>query len=271
MEPSFFSSKVFHCVTKKIKDFFEEKGWSEIYNQNRHSILTCIDLDGIITYTYKGMTLPLPQSSEIWLDYELLQEPEIPGFFSISSSYNKHDGFLPKLEFVSKGSIEDLIKLESELLKHMGFDKEHDFTRDTYMNITNKYNIEKIENEDMIKLDEDYGPIFFLTDFPEHTSPFWNIERKNKKDSNKVDVIIHGEKTISSSEKSCDSIEMRRCFYTINDGGYANTLFDKFGQENVKKELELFFNSNFFQRYGGSIDITRLIKGLTKSQLIREQ
>ena len=59
--------------------------------------------------------------------------------------------------------------------------------------------------------------------------------------SNKIDVILAGQETIGSAERSCDKDEMREMFYTISDGQYKDILYREFSKERVNKELEDFF------------------------------
>jgi hypothetical protein len=77
---------------------------------------------------------------------------------------------------------------------------------------------------------------------------------------NKVDVILYGQETIGSAERSCDVEKMREMFYTIENGGYCDKLFELFGKERVEKELEEFLSMEFFPRYGGGIGMTRLAR-----------
>jgi len=123
------------------------------------------------------------------------------------------------------------------------------------------------------KYDEDIlNPIYFLTDFPNYTSPFWNMAQdKDGKYANKVDVIIHGMETIGSAERSCDPNEMRRQFYTISNGTYANILFSNFTKKRVEKELDNFLNFSFFKRCGGGIGLTRLIRAMKLSNILDSQ
>jgi hypothetical protein len=62
---------------------------------------------------------------------------------------------------------------------------------------------------------------------------------------------------------------MKKQFLTISDGGYSNLLYDKFGKERVNKELEEFLDRDFFPRYGGGIGITRMIKAMELSDIIK--
>jgi aspartyl/asparaginyl-tRNA synthetase len=85
---------------------------------------------------------------------------------------------------------------------------------------------------------------------------------------NKVDVILYGQETIGSAERSCDVEEMRQMFYTIEDGGYSAKLFELFGKERVEKELEEFLSFRFFPRFGGGIGMTRLARAY---ELMKEE
>ena len=55
---------------------------------------------------------------------------------------------------------------------------------------------------------------------------------------------------------------MRHYFDTISDGGYKKKLYDLFGKERVEKELEEYFDNEFFPRFGGGIGVTRLIQAM---------
>jgi hypothetical protein len=89
---------------------------------------------------------------------------------------------------------------------------------------------------------------------------------------NKVDVIMYGQETIGSAERSCDVEKMREMFYTIENGGYSAKLFELFGKERVEKELEEFLSFEFFPRYGGGIGMTRLARAyeLMKQEQLQE-
>ena len=84
----------------------------------------------------------------------------------------------------------------------------------------------------------------------------------------KVDVIMHGVETIGSAQRSTNVQEMKDMFYTISDGQYANILFSNFTKERVEQELNDFLSFNFFDRCGGGIGVTRLIRAMRLSNLI---
>lgn len=268
----------FHAVVKKLRSFFENKGWLEVHTQNRLSILAaCEDPTTIATYNYAGEVWPLPQTGQMWLEYELLNNPETPGFFCVSTSFRnepdpvpgRHDKIFPMFEFECKGGIEELIKLEQELCEYLGFGNKDEFPRGRYEDIAEKYDTKELEHCHEEQLRRDYGPVYFITDFPNYTSPFWNMSQSSDKThANKVDVIIHGIETIGSAERSCDPEEMRKQFYTISDGGYANILFSNFTKKRVENELDEFLKFNFFPRSGGGIGVTRLIRAMKLSNIL---
>ena len=271
-------SKEFHAVAKKMRQFFEGKGWVEVHTQSRLSILAaCEDPTTISTYNYGGQVWPLPQTGQMWLEYELLKNPEIPGFFCISTSFRnepnpvpgRHDKIFPMFEFECRGSMEELVNLEKELLVFMGFGEENTFHEDDYLTYSNNYNVTELEHEHESRMEHDFGKVCFIKNFPNYTSPFWNMKMGNNRElSNKVDVILHGVETIGSAERSCNREEMREQFYNISDGSYANILFSQFTKERVEKELDEFLNFDFFQRCGGGIGMTRMIRAMKMSNLL---
>ena len=63
------------------------------------------------------------------------------------------------------------------------------------------------------KMYEQFGTTM-ITDFPEMTSPFWNMSRnEGGATSQKIDVILGGMETIGSAERSCDVDMMRDTFH----------------------------------------------------------
>ena len=272
----------FHKCVQKMRSFFEGKGFIEVHPQNKLSILAaCEDPTTMATYNYSGNVWPLPQTGQMWLEHYLLDHPEEPGFFCISTSYRnepnpvpgRHDKIFPMCEFETKGGMDVLIELEKELLEHLGFSKDmypnNEYPLDTYDNVAERYGVSELEHEHEDRLEKDHGPVFFLTDFPERTSPFWNMKLyEGGKHAKKVDVIIHGIETIGSAERSCDKEEMRHTFNTISNGEYANTLFAQFSKERVQGELNEFMKKPFIPRCGGGIGVTRMIRAMKMSNLL---
>jgi len=273
--------KNFDAVVGKMRSFFKDvKGFTEVHTQNKKSILAaCEDPKTIATYNYEGQIWPLPQTGQMWLEHYLLEHPEENGFFCVSTSYRnepdpipgRHDRIFPMFEFELKGGMDELRKVEGELLDYLGFKRLYDgsFPTGDYDDVAKEYGVDELENEHEERLEKEHGPVFFLENFPERTSPFWNMRlHESKIHSNKIDVILHGIETIGSAERSIDPVTMKDTFYTISNGDYANLLFAQFGKARVEKELEEFLKKDFFERSGGGIGVGRMIRAMRLSNLL---
>jgi aspartyl/asparaginyl-tRNA synthetase len=273
-------SKKFSFVINKLRTFFLDKGFVEVHTQNRLSIMAaCEDPHTIATYNYNGELWPLPQTGQMWLEHELLENPSWPGVFCVSTSYRnepnpvkgRHHRIFPMFEFESHGDFEDLKVLCAELVDYLGFGNAEDFIHGDYEAVAKYYNVDILENEHEKELEQEHGSIFFLENFPERTSPFWNMMRddKNPNIAHKLDVLMHGMETIGSAERSNNANEQREAFYTIENGKYAQKIFDLFGKERVEAELENFLNKDFFPRVGGGIGVTSMMRAMELSNLMK--
>lgn len=269
-------TQAFSRVVNKLRTFFLEKGFVEVSTQDRLSILAaCEDPTTVATYDYAGQRWPLPQTGQMWLEYELLTQPNIPGVFCVSTSYRaeknpipgRHKIIFPMFEFESWGTVDALRKLETELLEYIGFGKPNEFSYQEYDALADHYHVSELSHKEENAMEQEFGKIVFLENFPVRTSPFWNM-KKDGDYAHKIDVIIAGNETIGSAERSCDPIEMRNQFETISGGGYAGLLYDLFGKDRVQVELNDFLNLDFKPRFGGGIGVTRLIDAMKKYHLI---
>jgi aspartyl/asparaginyl-tRNA synthetase len=261
------NTQTYHKLVKKMRQFFLERNYKEVPTQSRLSILAaCENPHSVKTFEYGGLIWPLPQTGQMWLEYELLNNPEWDGVFCISTSYReeknpipgRHELIFPMFEFESKGDMTTLIQLEKDLLEYLGFDTP---VEKNYDELCEEYGgVEILENEHEQRMWNELGSSVSLQHFPLRTHPFWNMKHNDIGIFNKVDVILFGQETIGSAERSCDVEKMREMFYTIENGGYANKLFELFGQERVEKELNDFLSFNFFPRFGGGIGMTRLAR-----------
>jgi aspartyl/asparaginyl-tRNA synthetase len=273
------NTKIYHELVQKMREFFLSKNFIEVPAQSRLSILAaCENPHSVKTFEYGGYIWPLPQTGQMWLEYELLKNPEWDGVFCISTSYReeknpipgRHELIFPMFEFESKGTMKDLLKLEEELLEHLGFDEP---VNTTYEGVCAEYGgVSILEDEHEQRMWKEKGSVVSLQHFPLRTNPFWNMQHGTNGIFNKVDVIMYGQETIGSAERSCDVEKMKEMFYTIENGGYANKLFELFGKERVEKELEEFLSFEFFPRYGGGIGMTRLARAyeLLKQEQLQE-
>ena len=248
-----------------LRSFFLAKGFYEVHTQNRLSILAaCEDPETVATYEYNGEIWPLPQTGQMWLEYELLSNPESPGFFCVSTSYRqepnpvegRHEVIFPMFEFEMHGGVDALQDMELELCEHLGIPLEIDSIQ-TYDDWTNQFNTKELDHEHEKEISRG-----MITKFPEWTSPFWNMARNADDTSKKIDVILNGMETIGSAERSTDKEQMRETFYTISDGQYAQLIINLFGKERVEAELEKFLEFDFFPRSGGGIGVTRIMQAI---------
>jgi len=287
------SPKDFTTVTHKMRSFFDERGFLEVHTQNRLSILAaCEDPTTVTTYQYAGELWPLPQTGQMWLEYELLNNPDVPGYYCLSTSYRqeqnpvegRHELIFPMFEFEMPGTFDDLLKMESDLCTHLGFKTDHgrasldgiDFPGGNYLSMCGKYtasdNILTDYHESLMY--KEYGDVFFLTHFPYNTSPFWNMKKSPVNGSTgdevalKCDVIMGGMETIGSAERASDVDEMREQFHTISNGDYAQLLYNLFDKKRVLKELDEFLQFDFIPRFGGGIGVTRMISAMRLAGLM---
>jgi len=226
----------------------------------------CENPHSVKTFEYGGLIWPLPQTGQMWLEHELLKNPEWDGVFCISTSYReeknpiegRHEMIFPMFEFEAKGTMRELHQLEVRLLEHLGFETP---AICNYDDVCEEYGgVEILENEHEQRMWEEKGPVVSLQNFPLRTNPFWNMKHGGNNIYNKIDVILYGQETIGSAERSCNVEEMRNNFYTIENGGYCAKLFELFGKERVEKELDEFLSLNFFPRFGGGIGMTRMAR-----------
>ena len=263
-----------------MREFFLLKGFIEVPTQSRLSILAaCENPHSVATYTYDGIVWPLPQTGQMWLEFELLKNPDWPGCFCISTSYRdektpipgRHEKIFPMFEFESKGGMKELKELEEEFLVYLGFGKPVEVK---YDDMCEQYgNVEILEDEHEARMWKELGHCVSLQEFPIRTSPFWNMKYNGNGLFSKIDVILYGQETIGSAVRSCDIKVMKNMFETISEGGYAAKLYELFGEERVKKELEDFLKFDFFPRFGGGIGLTRLARAyelLQKSLMEQE-
>ena len=271
------NTREYHEVVSKLRAFFLSKKFLEVSTQNRLSILAaCEDPFNVGTFNYAGNCWPLPQTGQMWLEYELLKNPEPAGYFCLTTSYrmekepkqDRHDLIFPLFEFEMKGGMDKLIELEKDLLEHLGYDATR-FVEGKYLDIAEEYDTKELEHEHEERLYQERSPTFFLTDFPEFTNPFWNMKRSGNDSSNKVDVILSGQETIGSAERETDKEIMRARFNSIMDGGYREKLYELFGKERTDAELDDYLNFDFFERCGGGIGMTRLIRSMKLEGLVK--
>lgn len=274
----FVDSCKYSAVVQKLRSFFFKRNFVEVHPQSRLSILAaCEDIKNIATFNYSAEIWPLPQTGQMWLEYELLNHPQWSGCFCVSTSYRaennpipgRHNKIFPMFEFECHGTMEDLIRLEKDLLIHLGYCGR--FIEIDYDKACADYGVKELEHEHEERLCDDHpNSCIFLKNFPNLTGPFWNMKQsEDKKYARKVDVILSGQETIGSAQREDIPAVMRDNFNNLLNGKYAKTLYDLFTEKRVQKELNDYLDKHkFFPRIGAGIGLTRLIRSMTLSGIL---
>ena len=272
--------QLYHELIQKMRNFFLMKGFTEIPDGIRLSILAaCENPHSIMTYNItdengKSMVYPLQQTNQMVLEEVLLENPELEGVFCITTSYrdeknpipSRHKKVFKMVEFEMKGNMKDLVKFQSELLEYLGFDSPVEVN---YEDVCEEYGgVSILEDEHESRMWKEKGSVISLQNFPRRTNPFWNMFGQGNGLFNKVDVILYGQETFGSAERSCNVNEMREMFYTIEDGKYSKKLFELFSKERVEEELEEFLKHNFIPRVGCGIGFSRLLRAYKLLKMI---
>ncbi len=265
----------YSTIIRKMRQFFqEEKGFIEVPAQSRLSILAaCEDPETVAQFVFSGINYPLPQTTQVWLEIELLKNPHLKGVFAQGTSYRnepfpipgRHDKVFPMFEFEAAGDINVLKRIESELLVFLGFEAPKTLQ---YEEMCTRYATDELTAEDEERMWKQEGSSIILEKFPQRTHPFWNMKRIGGNLYNKVDVILYGMETIGSSERSTSPEEMRSDFFSVSDGQYAQLLFSLFGKERVMRELDEYLSLSMFPRYGAGIGITRMERAMKLAGLL---
>lgn len=257
----------YSSLVQKMREFFLDRKYYEVAVQSRVSILAaCEDPFTVQSFEWDNELWPLPQTGQMWLEHELLKNPQYPGVFCISTSYRnepspiagRHEKIFPMFEFESHGDVADLLQLEKELLSFFGFT---DTKIITYNEACEKFSTHLLGHEHEKMLCNDASAVF-ITCFPTSTDPFWNMKYIGEGIFQKIDVILGGQETIGSAERSTNIEEMRDNFHAVSGGKYRDKLYSLFGEDRVNRELDHYLSLDFFPRFGGGIGITRFLSAL---------
>jgi len=157
-----------------LRTFFLDRGFLEVDTQSRRSILAaCEDPKTIATYFFAGTKWPLPQTGQMWLEHDLLKNPETPGVFCFTTSYRdeqnpiaeRHLNMFPMFEFESHGTIHGLQSLLTDLCEWMGFGNRNHFKESDYRKTAAHYGVEELTAEHEMKMWNDFGSVFLLKNF----------------------------------------------------------------------------------------------------------
>jgi hypothetical protein len=265
----------YHKTISKLREFYVSRGFMEVYPQSKPSFLAVADSTStLMTYDNGGEKFLLPQTAHMWLEQELLKNPEFPGVFSVSTSYrhyknpvaNRHESVFPIFDFEMPGTIEAGYKIQAELLEYLGFvEKGCTAPEFLYDDVTSRFGVRRIDGSVESRLYKDNGPAVIIKNRPESVQPSWLVTRADDV-AIMSNAILYGVETVSVMERSTNSGNMRKRFYEINDGNYAQDLFDLFGQARVERELGEYLSYDFFPRCSGSVGLVRLVRALRNQE-----
>jgi len=265
----YVDSQKFSKVVCHLRNFCYKYGLVEVCTQTRPSILAaCEQPKTLTTHEISGTTYALPQTGQMWLEYELLRHPEWSGCFTLTSSYRdepnpipgRHQKIFPLFELELRGGEEEMVKTWTALFESFGF--KGPFPLVEYETVCKLYNSDEVNNEEEEMLYKEYGPVVFVNKFPRRSNPFWNMKEHDDGTFAKIDVIFFGQETLGSAERSCNVNQMKAMFNDLEDGEYKNKLYEKFGKERVDREVDEYLQYDMFPRFGGGCGMTRLIRGL---------
>ena len=271
----------FNYISIKLREFFQKKGLLEACTQVELSILAaCEDPTTIREFNFDNSSWPMIQTGQMHLEDIILHYKEkIPGVYCVTTSYRdeqapiegRHLKVFPMFEFEIPTDILGLETFQRELLEHLGFGSKDSFPSGDYLDICKKYGTDELTHEHEMMLYKDYGNVFFLKHFPESSFPYFNMARNNDGTAKKIDVILMGQESLGSAERSVDPDMMKNLFHTISNGEYAGTLYKRFGKSRVDAELTKFLSNDFFVRSGCGIGLTRLARAMRMMNLLPSQ
>ena len=125
---------------------------------------------------------------------------------ALEKVFNANVGGILGMFDMFAGGVEELKQLEIELCEYLGLKLDLGSIR-TYQEWSDVYSVEK--GGELQHDHEEWIGRGMITDFPEWTSPFWNMSRNDDGTSRKIDVILGGKETIGSAERSTDKEQMR--------------------------------------------------------------
>lgn len=260
--------KRYNNVIHLLRQFLDKLNFIELFTQNKLSILTiCDDPKTMCTFNYGGYVWPLPQSSIIWLEYELLKHPDLSGIYTACTTYKNDPNYTkkqsenvfeadivtPKFEFVTFGEYTDIHVLVINLLQEIGFLEKYTFVN--YNQIA-----KRIGSQDLTI--EEFAPTNVVTFVQYIPVQKWGMKYTSK-------VYIQKKEIMSFSEHLSDSNELLETFLTLDNGHLSDYLYAQFSKERVDDELFKFINTRGKTTVSCSIDIPNLMNVMFELNMLR--
>lgn len=250
--------KKYNTVIHLLRQFLDKMNFIELFTQNKLSILTvCDDPKSMCTFNYGGYVWPLPQSSIIWLEYELLTNQDLVGIYTLCTTYKNDSNYTrkqsenifeadvvtPKFEFVTFGDYSDINTMVVNLLQELGFLDKYTFVN--YNKIAKRRGSTDLSVQDIVPT----KVVTFVDYIPEQK---WGMKYTSK-------VYILQTEVMTFSEHLKDSNELLETFLTLDNGHLAEYLYAQFSKERVDDELFKFINTRGRSVISCSIDVLNLM------------
>ena len=242
----------YHYVINCIRLYFIEKGLIECCLQQKFPILSSCD------ESFK-------HTHQFLLEYELLQNDKISGYFCVNNSNIEHTNSIPTVEFVINGDIHVLESFIQHLLVYLCYNNISEYTIKDYSYITNKLNanVNYLSNTVKQKIYTKFGPVFLLKNYPFNTAVHWTIKGNITDNTyNKLVTILSGYESITSYEISSDKNDMLNQFNSMSYNTHLGNT------EDVNEELNQYLSQLFVTRSYGKMFILEIITSMIKERLI---
>jgi len=279
---------VYDFLVKKFVKYCQNQDFVFVNAQSTRSILAaCEDPRTVVTYELAGERWPMKQTNQMELEKILMLNPEMPGVFCLTTSTRdepnktfikgRHQRQFDMFEFEGKApsteeGMNSLTRFIVGYFRTLGFSGERPID---YEHACAEFNTGELDDKHELALAEKYGNFLLLRDFPERTSPFFNMARypldgAKKGLAMKIDGELCGVECAGTAVRECDVNIMYDRFGKISNGEYAGLLFELFGKDRVMKELDDFCELDMIPRYGGGIGVYRVAQAAEKLGLLPE-
>jgi hypothetical protein len=264
--------KKYSFIINTLRNFFNKQNFVEIYTQNKLTLLSaCNEYKLMCTFNYGGYVWPLPQSSVILMYYDLLINPELPGIYTLCTSYKNDqnytksmsDNFLqadivsPLFECITFGNYVDMYNTIIDLLTELGFNNsKYKFIK--YADVAKKKGVKIVSYNDELGISTD-ADIVFLEYIP---TLKWGMKQTSKVIVNKLEIL-------SFSEHMKEPRDIIESFLTVDNGQLSEFLYSQFSKERIEDELYKFTDLKPKNVVSCSINITNLSTAMNKLNMFQ--
>jgi aspartyl/asparaginyl-tRNA synthetase len=277
---------VYGFLVSKFIGFCERQGFVFVNAQSKRSILAaCEDPRTVVSYELDGEKWPMKQTNQMELEKLLMLNPDWRGVFCLTTSTRdepretfikgRHQRQFDMFEFEGRverwnDGMNSLARFNNGVFGAFGFSGARMIDYET---ACGEFSTDELSANHELELAKRYGNFLLLNDFPERTSPFFNMKRYDESSGKvglvqKTDVELCGVECGGTAVRECDVDIMRDRFGKISEGEYAGLLYELFGKERVNAELDEFLALPMIPRYGGGIGVYRTAKAMEQLGLM---